>query len=140
MGIRFKSLHREIQFVEAARQTNVGVRVFIYLNLVGNKFRFADEFSRKYFMNINEDRLQQKLQGLADESENRGPKMNESKTKMMMKNDTPTYLSATQRTLKATSSWERDTAPETKIKTRRLKTIHGLIDNIRPNAAISSMV
>ena len=33
--------------------------------------------------------LQQMLQGLVDESENQGPNMNMSKTKVMMENDTP---------------------------------------------------
>ena len=32
------------------------------------------------------------LQELADESENRGLKMNKSKTKVMMENDTPIYF------------------------------------------------
>ena len=36
------------------------------------------------------------LQELADESKNHGLKMNMSKTKMMMENDTPTYVNNTQ--------------------------------------------
>ena len=45
--------------------------------------------------------------------------MNESKTKVMMESDTPTSLKL--RTLKATSTWDRDSASETKTKTRRCK-------------------
>ena len=36
--------------------------------------------------------LQQTLQELVDENENRGVKMNKSKTKVMMENDTPIYV------------------------------------------------
>ena len=62
------------------------------------------------------------LQVLADGSENQGLKMNKSKTKVMTENDTPIMLTTLRsRTLKATSTWDRDTAPETKIKTRRFK-------------------
>ena len=42
------------------------------------------------------------LHELADETENQGLKMNRSKTKVMMENDR----------LKATSTWDRDTAQE----------------------------
>ena len=35
------------------------------------------------------------LQELADEGENQGLKMNESKTKVMMENDTPIYINNT---------------------------------------------
>ena len=40
--------------------------------------------------------LQQTLQELADESENLGLKINKSKIKVMMENDTPIYLNNTQ--------------------------------------------
>ena len=62
------------------------------------------------------------LHELDDESENQGLKMNKLKTKMMMENDTP-IMSTTlrSRTLKVTSTWDSDTAPETKTKTRRFK-------------------
>ena len=62
------------------------------------------------------------LPELADESENQGLKMNKSKIKLMMENDTH-YMSTTfrSRTLNATSTWDRDTAPETQTKTRRFK-------------------
>ena len=57
------------------------------------------------------------LQKLADESENQGLKMNKSKTKVMMENDTPIYVNNTQIVnVKATSTWDRETAPETKKK------------------------
>ena len=39
---------------------------------------------------------QQMLQELADESENQGLKMNKSKTKVMMENDTPIFVNNTQ--------------------------------------------
>ena len=66
--------------------------------------------------------LLQMLQELADKSENQGLKMNTSKTKVMMEMThqyMPTILQS--RTLKASSTWIRDIAPETKIKTRRFK-------------------
>ena len=52
--------------------------------------------------------LQQIQQELADESENQGLKMKKSKTKVMLENDTPTYMSTTlrSRTLNATSTWD----------------------------------
>ena len=40
--------------------------------------------------------LQQMLQGLVDESENQGLKMNKSMTKVTMENDTPIYVNNTQ--------------------------------------------
>ena len=40
--------------------------------------------------------LHQMLQELADDSENQGLKMNKSKTKVMMENDTPMYVNNTQ--------------------------------------------
>ena len=39
--------------------------------------------------------LQQMLQELADESENQDLEMNKSKTKVMMENDTPIYMTTT---------------------------------------------
>ena len=59
------------------------------------------------------------LQDLADDSEIQGVKMNKSKTKMMMENDTPIYVNNTQ--IEDIESWGRDTAPDTKTKTRRFK-------------------
>ena len=59
--------------------------------------------------------LQQSLQGLVDESDNQGMKMNKSKTKVMMENDTPIYVNNTQ--IENIKSWDSDTAPETKTKT-----------------------
>ena len=58
------------------------------------------------------------LTELVDESENQGLKL---KTKVMMENDQ--YLSTTliSITLKATSTRDGDTAPETNIKTRICK-------------------
>ena len=41
-------------------------------------------------------KLQQMVQKLANESENQGLKMNKSKTKVMMENDTPIYVNNTQ--------------------------------------------
>ena len=40
--------------------------------------------------------LQQMLKELADESENQGLKLNESKTKVLLKNDTPIYVNNTE--------------------------------------------
>ena len=40
--------------------------------------------------------LQQMLQELADESDNRGLKMSQSKTKVMMETETPVYVNNTQ--------------------------------------------
>ena len=68
--------------------------------------RFADDIRIRA---NTQHELQQMLQELADESESPGLKMY---------NDTPTLRS---RTLKAMSTWDRDTAPETKNKTRRFK-------------------
>ena len=54
-------------------------------------------------------------QELADESEYQGMEMNKSKRNVMVENDTPIYMSATigSRTLNATSTWDRESAPET---------------------------
>ena len=73
--------------------------------------------------------LQQILHELADENENQCLKMTKSKTKVVMET-THQCMSTTlrSRTLNATFTWERDTAPETKSKTRRFK------DESRPNA------
>ena len=46
------------------------------------------------------------LQELADKSENQGLKMNKSKTKVIMENDTPIHVNRS-RTLKATSTRDR---------------------------------
>ena len=84
--------------------------------------------------------LQQILHELADESDNQGLKMNKSKTKVMMKTDQ--YMSTTlrSRTLTATSTWDRDTAPETKTKTRRFKEESRPDGEHSPSTATSSRV
>ena len=88
--------------------------------------------------------LQQMLQELADESENQGLKMNKSEIKVMMENGTSIYtcMSTTlrSRTLKATSIWDRDTAPETKTKTRRFKEESRPDGQHLPSTATSSRV
>ena len=61
------------------------------------------------------------LQQLLQLAENQGLKMNRLKTNVMMENNIPIYVNNTQRTSKATSTWDRHTAPETKTKTRRFK-------------------
>ena len=66
----------------------------------------------------------QMLQELADESDNQGVKMNKSKTKVMSETDT----TLRSRTLKATSTWDRDIAPETKIRQGDSKKYHGRMD------------
>ena len=72
-------------------------------------------------------------QELADERENQDLKMNKSKTKVIMEIDTQ-YMSTTlkSKTLKATSTWHRDTTPETKTKIRRFK------DESRPDGQHSA--
>ena len=76
-------------------------------------------------------KLQQMLHELADESENQGLKMNKYKTNVMMENDTTIYYNNLQtRTLKATSTWETDTAPERETKTNRFKEEHSRIGSI----------
>ena len=85
--------------------------------------------------------LQQMLQELADESENQGLKMNKSKTNVMMET-TYQYTSTTprSRTLKATSTWDRDTAPETNTKTRSFKKESRLGGQHSPSTGTSSKV
>ena len=73
------------------------------------------------------------LQDLGDESNNRGLRMNKSKTKMIMENDTSIYV-----TLKAT--WDRDTAPETETKTRRFKEQSRPDEQHSPSTATHSRV
>ena len=72
--------------------------------------------------------LQQMLQELAENSENKGLKRNKLKTTVM-----PIYISTTlrSRTLKTTSTWERDATPETKTKKGDSKKNHGWMNNIR---------
>ena len=54
--------------------------------------RFADDI----FICVNTPQeLQQTLQEIADETENHGLKMNKSKTKVMIENDTSIYVSKT---------------------------------------------
>ena len=64
------------------------------------------------------------LEELADESENQGLKMNKSKTKVMMENNTPVRIISTaprSRTLKVTSVWDRDTASESKNQDKEIQ-------------------
>ncbi len=66
--------------------------------------------------------LQQMLPELTEGSKNQGLKMSRSKTKVLMENAHKyTSITLRSRTLKATSTWDSDTAPETKTKTRRFK-------------------
>ena len=82
--------------------------------------------------------LQQMLQELADESENQGLKMNKSKAKVMMENYTPiTTPTLRSRTLKGTSTWDTDRAPETKTKTRRFKEVSRPDGQHSPSSATS---
>ena len=81
------------------------------------------------------------LQDLADESENQGMKMNKSKTKMMMENNTPIYANNTQiENVESYIYWNRDTAPETKTKTRRFKEELRPDGQHSPSTATSSKV
>ena len=59
--------------------------------------------------------------------------MNKSKTKVMMETHTQIYMSTTprSRTLKATSTWDRDIAPETKTRQGDSKKNQGRMDSIR---------
>jgi len=85
--------------------------------------------------------LQLMLHELADETENQGLKMNKSKRNVMMENDTPIYVNNTRsRTLKATSTWDRNTAPETKTNTRIFKEESRLDGQHSPSTATSSRV
>ena len=81
-----------------------------------NHFRFADDI----LICINSaHELQQMQQEFADESEYQGLKMNKSKTEVMMENDMNMSTTLRSRTLKATYTWNRDTAQEK--KPRRFK-------------------
>ena len=81
------------------------------------------------------------LQELADKSGNYGLKMNNSKTKAMVENDTPIGINNTQsRTLKATYTWDRDAAPEIETKTRRFKEVSRPGGQHSPSTATSSAV
>ena len=77
----------------------------------------------EYLSNLRfDDDILQMLQELADQSENQGLKMNKSKTKVMVENESHKYVNNSQiEKLKATSTWDIGTTPETKTKTRRLK-------------------
>ena len=67
--------------------------------------------------------------------------MNKSKTKVMMENDTPIYVNTLKwRTLKATSTRDTDTTPETKTETRKLKEESGPDGQQLPSTATSSRV
>ena len=76
-----------------------------------------------------------------DESENQGMKMNKSKIKVMMENDTPVHVNNLRsRTVKATYIWDRDTSPETKTKTLRFKEESRPDGQHSPSTATSSRV
>ena len=66
--------------------------------------------------------------------------MNKSKTKVIMETDTPVSTTLRSRTLKATSTWDRDTAPEAKTKTRRFKEQPRPDGQHSPSTATSSRV
>ena len=83
------------------------------------------------------------IQELADKSENQGLKVYKSKTKVMMENYTYQYIISTTlrpRTLKATSTRDRYTAPETKTKTMRFKEESPRDGQHSPSTATSSRV
>ena len=82
------------------------------------------------------------LQELADESDNQGLKMNKSTKKVIMETDTPIYANNTQieNVESYTSTWDRDTAPETKTKTRRFKDESRPDGQLSPSTATSSRV
>jgi len=82
-------------------------------------------------MNHTPHELQQKLQELAVESENPDLKVNKSKTKAMIENDTQIYIGR-----------ERlpETAPKPKTKTRRFKQEPWPAAQISPSTATSSRV
>jgi len=81
------------------------------------------------------------LHGLADESERHGVKVNNLKTKVMMEK-THQYMSTIlkSRKVKAMSTWDRDTAPGTKTKTRRFKEESRPDGQHSPSTASSSRV
>ena len=78
-------------------------------------------------------KLEQMLPEFADESENQGLKMNKSKTKAIIENDTQV-----ENVESYTSSWDRDTVPETKTKTRIFKEEARLDGQHSPSTATSS--
>ena len=71
------------------------------------------------------------LKELADDGENQGLNMTKSKTKVLTET-THQYMSTTpiSKTVKATSTWDRDIAPETKSTIRRFK-VESRMDSIR---------
>ena len=72
------------------------------------------------------------LQELADKSENQGLKMNKSKTKVMMENDTPIYVNNTQ--IENVASYiYLGQRYSTRYKNQDKKN-HGLVDSIRQAA------
>ena len=71
------------------------------------------------------------LQELADESKNLGLKMTRSKTKVMMENDTHMSTTLGSRKLKATTTWDRDTEPETKQRQGDTQKNHSRMLNTR---------
>ena len=75
------------------------------------------------------------LQELVDESGSQGLKMNKSKTKVMMENDTPIYVkyTKTENVESYVCLGERYT-PETKTKSKRFK------EAVKTTTAISSRV
>ena len=81
------------------------------------------------------------LQELADENDNnQNLKMNNSKTKVKTENDISIFVNNTQRMLKATSTLDRDTAPETKTKTSMFNEESQPDKKHSPSTATSSKV
>ena len=63
---------------------------------IGGEYRSHLRFVDDMLICTNiQHELQQMLQELVDESKNKGPEMNKSKTSVIMKNDTPIYVNNT---------------------------------------------
>ena len=103
-----------------------------------SNFCFADDIF--ICANIRHE-LQQMTKKLA-ESENQVLKMNKSKTKVMMENDTLVLYADNRRSrlLKATSTWNRYTASGTITKTRRFKDEFRPGGQHSPSSATSSRI
>ena len=95
--------------------------------------RFADDI---HICANTPHELQQTLQELADESDNQGLKMNKSKTNVMMETDT----TLRSRTVKATSTWDRDTAPEIQNQDKEIQKESRPDGQHSPSFATSSRV
>ena len=79
------------------------------------------------------------LQQMLHESENQSLKTNKSKTKLMMKTDTPIYVNNTN--IENVEIYlDRDIAPEAKTKTRRFKEESRLNGQHSPSTATSSRI